>query len=202
MRIFRRRFVSAFVPRSKTMADKMAGEFAGWALVAASFVLVQGCANDAPSQQMSAYSVATGFLTLCDDSDFANALEHFARPLKASPAGTTWVKEMQDHRDKYGMPVIRSLVSRDTQKLSGKANEPAQMSYIFRTSFLGTTPGDEYVSLEKSNGKWQVYDYKFRPSGKPPAEVKAANALKKANIENGNISSPREQRTYENQGQF
>jgi hypothetical protein len=200
MSIFRRRFASAFLPRPKTTADKMARYVAGWALVAALFILVQGCATDVPSQQMSAYSVATGFLTLCDDSDFSNALEHFAKPLKASPAGATWVKDMQDHRDKYGIPVIRSLVSRDAQKLKGAANEPAKMSYIFRTSFLGTTPGDEYVSVEKFKGRWQVYDYKFRPSGKPPAEVKAAAALKKANIENGNLRSPKEERSNENEG--
>jgi hypothetical protein len=198
MNIFRRRFGSAFVPRPKTMADKMARQIARWSLVAASFVLVQGCANDVHSQQMSAYSAATGFLTLCDDSDFDNALEHFAKPLKASPAGATWVNQMHDHRDPYGIPVIRSLVSRDTQKLGTTANGPAKISYIFRTSFLGTTPGDEYVSLEKFNGKWQVYDYKFRPSGKPSAEIK------KANIENGNIKQPTgeqptEERTNERQ---
>ena len=198
MRIFRRRFASAFVPRSKTMADKMSQQVARLALAA--FVFAQGCASDVPSQQASAYSAATGFLTLCDDSDYDNALEHFAKPLKASPAGTTWVKEMHGRRDPYGIPVIRSLVSRDAQKLSRTANDPAKMSYIFRTSFLGTTPGDEYVSVEKFNGKWQVYDYKFRPSGKPPAEVKAANELRKANIENGNIRKPSEERTNENGG--
>ena len=196
MSIFRRRFASAFVLRPKTKARPVAR----WALIAASLVLVQGCASDVHSQQASAYSSATGFLTLCDDSDYDNALEHFAKPLKASPAGATWVKQMHNHRDPYGMPVIRSLVSRDTQKLSRTANEPAKMSYIFRTSFLGTTPGDEYVSVEKFNGKWQVYDYKFRPSGKPPAEVKAANELRKANIENGNIKKPSEERTNANEG--
>jgi hypothetical protein len=200
MRIFRRRFASAFVPRPKTMADKMARQVAPWALVVVTFVFVQGCASDVPSQQASAYSAATGFLTLCDDADYDNALQHFAKPLKASPAGATWVNDMHAHRDPYGIPVIRSLVSRDTQKFRGTANEPAKVSYNFRTSFLGTTPGDEYVSVEKFDGKWQVYDYKFRPSGKPPAEVKAANELRKANIENGNIKKPAEERTNENQG--
>ena len=199
MNIFRRRFASAFAPGPENMPDKMAREITRWVLAVATFVFVQGCASDVHSQQASAYSAATGFLTLCDDSDYDNALEHFGKPLKASPAGTTWVKEMQAHRDPYGIPVIRSLVSRDTQKLSRTANEPAQISYIFRTSFLATTPGDEYVSVERFNGKWQVYDYKFRPSGKPPAEVKAAKEIRKANIENGNIN-PREQRNaYEGQ---
>ena len=198
MRIFRRRFASSYVPRSKTMPDKMSQQVARLALAA--FVFTQGCASDVPSQQASAYSAATGFLTLCDDSDYDNALEHFAKPLKASPAGTTWVKEMHNHRDPYGIPVIRSLVSRDAQKLSRTENEPAKVSYIFRTSFLRTTPGDEYVSVEKFNGKWQVYDYKFRPSGKPPAQIKAANELRKAAIENGNIKQPSEERTNENGG--
>jgi hypothetical protein len=144
--------------------------FSRWVLIVAAVALVQGCASNVPSQQMSAYSIATGFLTLCDDADFDHALEHFAKPLKASPVGATWVKNMQDNRANYGLPVIRALVSRDGQTLSGTANEPAKMNFVFRTSFVGTTPGDESVSLEKFNGKWQVYDYKFRPSGKPPAE--------------------------------
>jgi hypothetical protein len=158
--------------------------FSRWVLVVAAVVLVQGCASNVPSQQMSAYSIATGFLTLCDDADFDHALEHFAKPLKASPAGATWVKNKQDGRANYGLPVIRALVSRDGQTLSGTANELAKMNFVFRTSFVGTTPGDESVSLEKFNGKWQVYDYKFRPSGKPPAEkpkVKVKNTWDEQN---------------------
>ena len=144
--------------------------FSRWVLVAAVVGLVQGCASNVPAQRMSAYSIATGFLTLCDDADFDHALEHFAKPLKASPAGATWVKNMQVNRGNYGIPVIRALVSREDQKLSDTADEPAKMNFVFRTSFVGTTPGDESVSLEKFNGRWQVYDYKFRPSGKPPAD--------------------------------
>jgi hypothetical protein len=172
---FRHRFASAFVPHPETMAERVALQVARWVLVPAAFLFVLGCAYDVPSQQMSAYSTATGFLTLCDDSDFDHALEHFAKPLKSSPTGGTWVKEMQDHRAGYGIPVIRSLVSRDTQEIRGSANDVAKVNFVFRTSFLGTTPGEEYVSVEKFNGKWQVYDYKFRPSGKP-------GALKKADI--------------------
>ena len=150
-------------------------QFAQWALPLAALLFIQGCARDIPSQQASAYSAATGFLTLCDDSDFDYALGHFAKPLKASTSTDIWVKDMTDHRGAYGIPVTRALVSRDSQSLSGTANLPAKIDFIFRTSFLGTTPGDEYVSVEKLNGQWQVYAYKFRPSGKP-------GKLKKANI--------------------
>jgi hypothetical protein len=182
---FRLRFASAFlrrqgydgqvVPRPQTMADKTARWMTRWVLPLAAFVFIQGCARDIPSQQASAYSAATGFLTLCDDADFDHALGHFAKPLKASTSADTWVKQMQDHRGAYGLPVMRALVSRDTQNLPGTANEPAKINFVFRTSFLGTTPGDEYVSVEKLNGQWQVYQYKFRPSGAP-------GKLKKANI--------------------
>lgn len=171
----------------------MARQVARWVLPVAAFVFVQGCASDVPSQQASAYSTATGFLTLCDDSDFEHALEHFAKPLKASPSGSTWVEDMKGHRDSYGLPVIRSLVSRDTQKLPGTESEPAKMNFVFRTSFLGTTPGEEYVSVERFNGKWQVYDYKFRPSGKP-------GKLKKANIrKDWEEQSDDDQNQYQNQ---
>jgi hypothetical protein len=148
----------------------MARQVTRWVLPMAAVVFVQGCARDIPSQQASAYSAATGFLTLCDDADFDHALEHFAKPLKASPAGGTWVDDMKNHRGNYGIPVMRALVSRDAQKLPGTPGEPAKIDFVFRTSFLGTTPGDEYVSVEKFNGRWQVYEYKFRPSGKPPAD--------------------------------
>jgi len=171
----RLRFASAFVPRPQTMADKTARRVTRWVLPLAAFVFIQGCASDIPSQQASAYSAATGFLTLCDDADFDHALGHFAKPLKASTATDIWVKEMTDHRGAYGIPVMRALVSRDGQNLPGTANEPAKINFVFRTSFLETTPADEYVSVEKLDGRWQVYNYKFRPSGKP-------GKLKKANI--------------------
>ena len=136
--------------------------------VMATILVVQGCANNVSSRQMAAYSIATGFLTLCDDTDYDYALSHFAQPLKASAAGANWVKDMQDHRSNYGIPVIRSLVARDGQTLGGTADEPARINFVFRTSFLGTTPGEESVYVERTSGRWQVYDYKFRPSGKPP----------------------------------
>lgn len=150
----------------------------GLVLVLVGFVLVQGCANNVASQRMSAYSIATGFLTLCDDSDFDHALEHFAKPLKASPAGAQWVESMQKNRATYGIPVLRALVSRDGQKLDGTKEDLARIDFVFRTSFVGTTPSDESVSVEKFNGKWQVYDYKFKPSGKPPADRPKVNIKK------------------------
>jgi hypothetical protein len=146
--------------------------------VMVAILLLPGCANNVSSRQLAAYSVATGFLTLCDDSDYDYALSHFARPLKDSAAGPTWVKGMQDNRGNYGIPVIRSLVTKDGQKLSGTADEPARINFVFRTSFLGTTPGEEAVFVEKISGKWQVYDYKFRPSGKPPANRTKAKIKK------------------------
>jgi hypothetical protein len=76
-------------------------------------LLLAGCANNPSSQQLAAYSAATGFLTLCDDTDYDYALSHFAQPLKASAVGPTWVKGMQDNRGNYGIPVIRSLVTKD-----------------------------------------------------------------------------------------
>src|ERR1700740_1560472 len=174
---FRLRFASAFprrqgygeqvVPRPQTMAHKTARWVTRWVLPLAAFVFIQGCARDIPSQQASAYSAATGFLTLCDDADFDHALAHFAKPLKASTSTDTWIKQMTVHRGAYGIPVMRALVSRDIQNLPGTANKPAKINFVFRTSFLGTTPGDEYVSVEKLNGQWQVYQYKFPPSRAP-----------------------------------
>jgi Protein of unknown function (DUF4019) len=198
MNLFRLRFASAFVPRPQTIADKTARRVTRWVLPLAAFVFIQGCASDIPSQQASAYSAATGFLTLCDDADFDHALGHFAKPLKATTSADTWVKQMQDHRGSYGLPVMRALVSRDTQNLPGTANEPAKINFVFRTSFLGTTPGDEYVSVEKLEGHWQVYDYKFRPSGKP-------GKFKKANIKKDweeQTDEDQNQSQYQNQGQY
>jgi hypothetical protein len=171
MNRFRLRFASALVPRPITRAGQAMLPILGCVLFIAVVALVQGCANNVASQQMSAYSIATGFLTLCDDGDFDYALQHFAKPLKASAVGATWTKNMQDNRGNYGIPVIRALVSRDTLELSRKANDPAKMQLVFRTSFVGTTPAEESVWLDKFSGKWQVYDYKFRPSGKPPADL-------------------------------
>ncbi|MBV9874409.1 MAG: DUF4019 domain-containing protein [Verrucomicrobia bacterium] len=170
------------------MADKRTRRAAQWVPPLAAFVFILGCASDVPSQQAAAYSTATGFLTLCDDADFDHALSHFAKPLKASTSTDTWIKQMTAHRGAYGIPVLRALVSRDTQNLPGRANDPTKINFLFRTSFLGTTPGDEYVSVEKMAGHWQVYDYKFRPSGKPPSEKP-----------NPNIEKALEEKTYEEQ---
>jgi hypothetical protein len=172
-----------------------------WVLPLAAFVFIQGCARDIPSQQASAYSAATGFLTLCDDADFDHALAHFAKPLKASTSTDTWIKQMTEHRGAYGIPVMRAFVSRDTQNLPGTANEPAKINFVFRTSFLGTTPGDEYVSVEKLEGHWQVYDYKFRPSGKPPSEKPKAN-IKKSWEEQTNHDQNQIQGPYQNPGRY
>src|ERR1700749_4394890 len=175
MNRFRLRFATA---RQVRFRLAMAQREARGVLPLVAFLFIQGCARDIPTQQASAYSAATGFLTLCDDADFDHALGHFAKPLKATTSADTWVKQMQDHRGSYGLPVMRALVSRDTQNLPGTANEPAKINFVFRTSFLGTTPGDEYVSVEKLEGRWQVYEYKFRPSGKPPAEKPKVNIKK------------------------
>ena len=179
----------------------MARRAALWVLPLAAFVFIQGCARDIPSQQASAYSAATGFLTLCDDADFDHALAHFAKPLKASTSTDTWIKQMTVHRGAYGIPVMRAFVSRDTQNLPGTANEPAKINFVFRTSFLGTTPGDEYVSVEKLDGRWQVYNYKFRPSGKPPSEKPKAN-IKKSWEEQTNHDQNQIQGPYQNPGQY
>jgi Protein of unknown function (DUF4019) len=195
MNRFRLRFATA---RQVRFRLAMAQRAVRWVLPLAACVLIQGCARDIPSQQASAFSAATGFLTLCDDADFDHALAHFAKPLKATTSADTWVKQMQDHRGSYGLPVMRALVSRDTQNLPGTANEPAKINFVFRTSFLGTTPGDEYVSVEKLEGHWQVYDYKFRPSGKP-------GKFKKANIKKDweeQTDEDQNQSQYQNQGQY
>ncbi|MGA7128570.1 MAG: hypothetical protein WBZ19_19805, partial [Chthoniobacterales bacterium] len=78
----------------------------------------------------------------------------------------------------YGIPVLRALVSRDGRKLDGTKEDLARINFVFRTSFVGTTPSDESVSVEKFNGRWQVYDYKFKPSGKPPADRPKINIKK------------------------
>ena len=179
----------------------MARRVTQWVLPLAAFVFIQGCARDIPSQQASAYSAATGFLTLCDDADFDHALSHFAKPLKASTSTDTWVKQMTAHRGAYGIPVMRALVSRDTQNLPGTANQPAKINFAFRTSFLGTTPGNEYVSVERLDGRWQVYDYKFRPSGKPHGEKPTAN-IKKSWEEQTNHNQHQIQGPYQNPGQY
>jgi hypothetical protein len=209
MKRFLRRFPSAFhcrqgyggkvVSRPQAITDKMARRAAQWVLPLAAFVFILGCARDIPSQQASAYSTATGFLTICDDADFDHALAHFAKPLKATTSTDTWIKQMTAHRGAYGIPVMRALVSRDTQNLAGTANQPAKINFAFRTSFLGTTPGDEYVSVEKLEGHWQVYDYKFRPSGKPPSEKPNADIQK--SLEEKTREEQR-QSQYQNPGHY
>src|ERR1700747_1046683 len=98
--------------------------FTRWVALVAVLVIVQGCANNVAPENLRAYAIAAGVLTLCDDGDFDYALEHFGRPLKAT-AGTDWSDKMQKTRGTYGLPVIRTLVGRDSQKASGAATDSA-----------------------------------------------------------------------------
>ena len=155
-------------------------------LMVIAFSLLQACSNT-PTQQASAYSVATGFLTLCDDNDFAHAVDRFAKPLGESPAGATFVEDMQNNRGQYGMPVLRALVSRNSQGPNSSSSRSDNMNFVFRTSFIDEAPGEESVSLTKVAGRWQVYDYKFHPSGKASGKAhgKATPYSEEQNDDNG-----------------
>ena len=131
-------------------------------LILAGTLILTGCANTF-SEQLAAYSVATGFLTLCDDGDYAHALDHFGKPLKSSPQGANWANDMAKRRGPFGRPVERVLVSRTDLRNSTKTD---RINFIFRASFIGHLPGEESVSVEKVKDRWQVYDYKFSSSEK------------------------------------
>lgn len=132
-------------------------------LILAAGFFIAGCSHTT-TQQMAAYSVATGFLTLCDDGDFAHALDRFARPLKSSPQGATWTKKMTDNRAKFGNPIQRAMISRNDYLHSPPRRT---INFVFQTSFVNQPSAQESVSLEMLDGRWQVYDYQFRPFGKP-----------------------------------
>jgi Protein of unknown function (DUF4019) len=144
-------------------------------LILATALFIAGCSHTTP-QQMAAYSVATGFLTLCDDAasegqslkaigDYTHALDRFARPLKSSPAGATWAKTMTANRAKFGQPVQRAMISRNDYRKS--YGQRRTINFEFQTSFVNQPSAQESVSLEMLDARWQVYDYQFHPFGKP-----------------------------------
>jgi hypothetical protein len=135
-----------------------------YSLIAATALFIVGCSHST-NQQMAAYSVATGFLTLSDDGDYTHALDRFARPLKSSPQGATWTKTMTNNRAKFGQPLQRAMINRyDYGKSSGPRHT---INFVFQTSFVNQPSAQESVSLEMLDGRWQVYDYQFHPFGKP-----------------------------------
>jgi len=136
----------------------------------ACILVFQACSNSSSKmspQQIAAYSVATGFLTLCDDANYRNAL-FFAEPIKSRPEGATWITQMQRTRAPFGVPIWRYWDNRQ------RVDESSTMAFQFRTSFSNEPLVDEVVSLARISGHWQVYDYKFHALGKHPSPTPAS----------------------------
>jgi hypothetical protein len=130
------------------------------------FAAFQACSSSSSQlslQQINAYSVATSFLTLCDGGDYKSALDLYAGPIKSHQEGTTWVTQMQGKRAPFGVPIGRNWINR--QGLSESPN----MTFQFRATFPNKPPVDEVVSVTRTSGHWQVYDYKFQVLGKRPS---------------------------------
>jgi hypothetical protein len=133
--------------------------------VFACFLVFQACSGSSSKmslQQIAAYSVATGFLTLCDDGNYRNAL-FFAPPISSRPEGTRWITQMQKTRAPFGLPISRYWANRQ------RVDQSANMTFQFSTSFSNAPVVDEVVSVTKISGQWQVYDYKFHAFGKQPS---------------------------------
>ncbi len=134
--------------------------------VFACFIAFPACSSSTSElslQQIAAYSVATGFLTLCDDSDYRGALALYAGPIKSHPERATWVTRIQARRGPFGLPIGRYWVNRQG------LNESSKTTFQFRTSFTSAPLVDEVVSVAKISGRWQVYDYQFHALGKHPS---------------------------------
>jgi hypothetical protein len=135
-------------------------------LIFACFVALQACSgwsSRMSTQQVAAYSVATGFLALCDFNDFKNALKLYGKPINSQPDSGTWVTTTQAKRAPFGPPILRSWINRQA------LNDSANLTFQFRTSFSAEPVVDEVVSVTRTSGKWQVYDYKFHALGKHPS---------------------------------
>jgi hypothetical protein len=129
------------------------------------FIAFQACSSSSSKmspQQIAAYAVATGFLTLCDDGNYRNAL-FFAGPIKSRPEGATWITQTQKTRAPFGIPIWRYWANRQ------RVDESPKMAFQFRTSFSNEPLVDEVVSVARISGQWQVYDYKFHALGKHPS---------------------------------
>lgn len=134
--------------------------------VFACFIAFPACSSSTSRlslQQIAAYSVATGFLTLCDDGDYKGALELYAGPIKSHPERATWVARVQSRRGPFGLPIGRYWVNRQ------RLNESSKTTFQFRTNFSSAPLVDEVVSVAKISGRWQVYDYQFHALGKHPS---------------------------------
>jgi hypothetical protein len=132
----------------------------------ACFVTLQACStwsSRLSTQQVAAYSVATGFLTLCDFNDFKGALDLYGGPIRSHPDGATWITVMQAKRARFGPPILRTWMNRR------ELNDSANLTFRFRTSFSSEPLADEVVSVARTSGKWQVYDYKFHGLGQHPS---------------------------------
>jgi hypothetical protein len=131
----------------------------------ACFVALQACSSLSSrlsTQQVAAYSVATGFLTFCDFGDFRGALDLYAKPIKSHSDSATWVITTHAKRAPFGFPILRNWTNRRD------LNDSANMTFRFRTSFSDEPLVDEVVSVTSASGHWQVYAYKFHALGKHP----------------------------------
>ncbi|MEY2604671.1 MAG: hypothetical protein QOH31_2466 [Verrucomicrobiota bacterium] len=133
-----------------------------------SFQACSSSSSQLSPQQVAAYSVATGFLTLCDDGNYKNALYFYTEPIRSYPEGATWITQTRGKRAPFGIPIWRDWVNRQ------QVNESPKMAFQFRTSFTSEPLVDELVSVERICGQWQVYDYKFHALGKHPSPTPAS----------------------------
>src|SRR5258708_4205890 len=79
------------------------------------FAAFQACSSSSSQlsrQQIAAYSVPTGFLILCDDGDYNNALGLYAEPIKSQPQGRTCAAPMHVQSAPFLPPLARYRVNR------------------------------------------------------------------------------------------
>src|SRR5258708_15882521 len=124
------------------------------------FIAFPACSSSTSElsfQQISAYSVATGFLTLCDDSDYRGALALYAGPIKSHPERATWVTRIQARRGPFGLPIGRYWVNRQG------LNESSKTTFQFRTTFTSAPLVHEVLSVPTISRPFQVSHSHFHP---------------------------------------
>jgi len=132
-------------------------------LFIACFVALQAgisSSSQLSTQQITAYSTATGFLALCDDGDFKGAFGLYAEPIKSQTNGEAWIAATRPKRALLGAPILRYWVNRQRLK------DSAYLTFEFRTNFVDGSLVDEVVSVARASGRWEVYEYNFHAPGK------------------------------------
>ncbi|HNW28284.1 MAG TPA: DUF4019 domain-containing protein [Spirochaetota bacterium] len=130
-------------------------------IVIAVIALITACRKgDFSKQETGAVVLATDWLHLIDDGNYAQSWSETAGIFRNAVPRDKWVSTMTSLRKPFGETICRSLRSREYMTSLPGAPDGEYVVIIFKTSFKNKKDSLETVTTMKdTDGKWRVSGY-------------------------------------------